>query len=370
MTEIYCVGCGAKIQIDNEDEMGYLPKSKFDSLETGEQVVCKRCFRISNYNEVNNFSVDSSYYMDIVSTIASKDALVVMVIDIFDFSGSVIGSINRLIANNDLLIVANKSDLLPKSVKHSKLIHWLKKMLADELIKYQDLCLISSTKGHNIDNVMQLIENYRKRRDVYIVGTTNVGKSTFVNTLLKNFSDSTKDVITVSNMPGTTLGFIEFPIDSKSSIIDTPGLVNKYQFAHYVDNTALKAISPKKEIKSKVFQLNPLQSIYIGALARMDFNSGDKANFVCYFAEGINLHRCKTERVDDLFELHKGTVLVPTLLDKDAKLDNKYTFNVKNDQKYDIVISGLGFITVSGGRANISVFVPKGVGVYMRMAII
>src|SRR5690625_2118050 len=119
-------------------------------------------------------------------------------------------------------------------------------------------------------NLLEHLDHYRKNKDVYIVGTTNVGKSTFINRIISK-STGIKDVITTSYFPGTTLGFIEIPLDDHTYLIDTPGIVNKKQMAHYVSDEDLKLITPKKEIKARVYQLNEEQTLYFGGLARIDF---------------------------------------------------------------------------------------------------
>ena len=81
---------------------------------------------------------------------------------------------------------------------------------------------------------LELIEKYRKGRDVYIVGCTNVGKSTLVNRIIKRFTEEREDIITTSHFPGTTLDIIEIPLDDCSAIVDTPGIINEHQLAHYV----------------------------------------------------------------------------------------------------------------------------------------
>src|SRR5690606_25078091 len=153
----------------------------------------------------------------------------------------------------------------------------------DAGIKVLDVFLISSAKGAGIDDLKAAIEYHRNDQDVYVVGTTNVGKSTFINTLIKQ-STGHKDIITTSYFPGTTLGFIQIPLDESSSLIDTPGIVNKQQIAHYLSPKDLKIVTPRKEIKSRVYQLNDRQTLFFGGLARLDFIKGDRQSFICYFA--------------------------------------------------------------------------------------
>ena len=51
MEELFCIGCGAPIQTENKEGLGYTPQSALEKgLETGE-VYCQRCFRLRHYNE-------------------------------------------------------------------------------------------------------------------------------------------------------------------------------------------------------------------------------------------------------------------------------------------------------------------------------
>src|SRR5699024_9238541 len=181
--------------------------------------------------------------------------------------------------DNPILLVGNKIDLLPKSTNERKVIQWLRRLANEAQLKIEDLCLISSTKGHGLDKLVKLIETIRKGRDVYIVGVTNVGKSTFINQYI-NRATGIKDTITTSYFPGTTLGFIDIPFDESSSLIDTPGIINKRQIVHYINDKDLRLITPQREIKPRVYQLNEGQTLFIGGLARFDFIKGKKQSFV------------------------------------------------------------------------------------------
>lgn len=55
--------------------------------------------------------------------IGKSDALVVKIVDIFDFNGSWLPGLHRFVGNNKVLLVGNKADLIPKSVKHDKVKH-------------------------------------------------------------------------------------------------------------------------------------------------------------------------------------------------------------------------------------------------------
>ena len=66
-------------------------------------------------------------------------------------------------------------------------------------------------KGKNIKETAAAIDEYRNGKDVYVVGCTNVGKSTFINRIIKEVTGE-GDIITTSHFPGTTLDIIKIPL--------------------------------------------------------------------------------------------------------------------------------------------------------------
>ena len=369
MEQIKCIGCGVTIQTAKPQEVGYTPPSSLKSIED-KIIYCQRCFKLKHYNEVQDVSLTSDDFLKILQRVAETDALVINIIDIFDFSGSMVTGISRHIGGNDILIVGNKIDLVPKSVNLTKLNHWMRRSLKETGLKPLDVALVSAEKSLGIDELMTLIEKYRKGRDVYVVGCTNVGKSTLINRIIKSFTAEKQDVITTSHFPGTTLDIIEIPLDEQTAIIDTPGIINEHQLAHYVTPAVLKEITPKKEIKAGVYQLNPEQTLFIGGLARMDFEKGERTAFITHFANQLHIHRTKLEKADQLWQTQAGNVLKPIILggEKPRAL-KKHSFRI-GYEKMDIVISGLGWITLMGTGQEVCIHAPAGVGVFVRPSLI
>ena len=366
METIYCEGCGVEIQTENENEIGYAPASALER----ETILCKRCFRLKHYNETQDVPMTDDDFLRMVSSIRESEGLVVHMIDIFDVHGTLLKSLPRITGDNPILLVGNKFDLLPKSTNPNKLIHWLKKEAKDVGIKVQDVFLISSVKGFGMDELKEAIEYYRNGQDVYVVGVTNVGKSTFINTLIKQ-STGHRNVITTSYFPGTTLGFIQIPLDETTNLIDTPGIVNKQQISHYLSPEDLKLITPRKEIKARVYQLNDKQTLFIGGLARIDFIKGPKQPFVCYFSNELEIHRTKLEKADELYENHLGGLLSPPNGESMESLPamTAHSFKISGAKK-DIVFPGLGWITLNGEEATVVAHSPKGVSVGIRNSLI
>jgi ribosome biogenesis GTPase yqeH len=370
--KIYCIGCGAEIQSENQNKQGYLPKSVVEKSIEENNLVCKRCFRLKNYNEVSDVELGAEDFYKLIKTLSKKDGLIVKVVDIFDFSGSWIEDVIDIVGNNkDIVLVANKLDLLPKSVKQNKIKQWLFKMLKAKGIKVKDILLISAIKNHGIEEAAARIDELRNGKDVYIIGATNVGKSTFINKLIE-LTTGDKNVITTSHFPGTTLGMIEIPLDRATSIYDTPGIILDYDIAHYLDAKSLKLVMPKKEIKARVFQLNAEQSLFFGGMARVDFVKGERQSFTLYASNLVDIHRTKLSNADALFEKHLGTLLKPPFEDNISIFKNQVKKNFKiDDRKIDIVISGLGWITVnSDSGCEIDIYVPEEIEVFVRESII
>ncbi|WP_096201342.1 ribosome biogenesis GTPase YqeH [Bacillus sp. FJAT-45350] len=365
--EVICAGCGVKVQTENKAELGYAPPS---SLER-DIIICQRCFRLKHYNEVQDVSLTDDDFLKILNTLGHTNSLIVKIVDIFDFNGSWLPGLHRFVGKNDVLLVGNKVDLLPKSLNTNRLINWMKKSSKELGLKPVDVHLISAARGDGVVELASKIDELRKGKDVYIVGCTNVGKSSFINRMIKEFGGAEELMITTSHFPGTTLDMIDIPLDDGKFLYDTPGIINHHQVAHYIDKKELKVITPKKEIKPMVFQLNEQQTLYFGGLARLDFVSGDRSSFVCHFSNELNIHRTKLEKADDLYEQHLGTLLTPPGTETKEELPPlvKYEFVLKGE-KTDIVFSGLGWVSVNQKNIKVAAYVPEGVGVSVRESLI
>lgn len=363
--QIFCTGCGILIQTEDEHAIGYTPPSALKR----DVVICQRCFRLKHYNEVPDMSLSDDVFIQLLESISETKALVVNIVDIFDFNGSWIPNLHRFVGSNDVLLVGNKVDVFPRSTNQDKLRNWMWRVARELELRPKDVFLISAENGMGIEELASAIEDYRAGKDVYIVGTTNVGKSTFINQLIDTLGKQRQLELMTSQFPGTTLNFIDISLSDGRSLYDTPGIINHHQMAHYVDYNELKTITPKKEIKPKVYQLDEKQTLFIGGLARIDYMGPERRSLIFYVANALYIHRTKLENAERLYADQVGELLVPPH-DKAVDLElTRHDFDLKQEDM-DVVFSGLGWVTVKGCGAQIRAYAPKGVRVSVRPSII
>ncbi len=364
MEEIKCIGCGAVLQTTDPNKIGYVYESVLEK-ENLTDVVCMRCHKIKNYNLIVKNELSTKEYYNILKRITKKDALFVYVLDIFNFSSTLNQNVIDMIKDKDVILVANKMDLLPKSLKEGKLSLWVRHQAKFMGLKVKDILLISVHKKHHIDELVTMMDRYRRGRNVYILGSTNVGKSSLINQLLRSEGMLDYDLITTSIIPATTLNLIEIPFFEKGILYDTPGLVNNDNILSIVDAKDYKVIMPKTEIKPGVYQLYEKQSLLVGGFLCFNYLEGNKNSFITYFANTLSISRSKYDRALEIFPSKVYEMFKINTLNLEYETT---VFEIIKPQ--DIVINGLGFIAVKNAPAIVSVTTIKGCGVMLRDPII
>ena len=306
-----CMGCG---NILKDDEL--------------EHNICNRCFRLKHYGEYHVTNKDNCDYSKIINNIDSND-LVIYVTSLLNLT------IMDLSKFKNVIVVLTKRDILPKSVKDNKIIDYVKNHY-----NFKDIEVISSIKNYNLDNLISKIEKYNKKK-VYLIGNTNSGKSTLLNKLIENYSESDID-ITTSMYPSTTLDTIEVKIKD-IEFIDTPGIIDNGSVINYIDYKMLKKITPKKEVKPRTYQIKGKGSLVIEDLVRIDYETNDNSMTI-YIANSVNIIRVgeANPRLKDLPERE---------------------FVLKNDK--DIVITDLCFVKFVKGL-KVKIYANNNINVYER----
>ena len=329
-----CGGCGVVLQDENVLQEGYTT-----SLEND---ICQRCFRMKNYGEYQVVAKSNEEYLEILKGVGSTKDLVLYVTDLLNLEEDIL-KIRKYI-NNKMILVLNKKDILPKSVKEEKLI----KYFEENNVYFEEIIVVSVEKNINIDYLLKRIKYFQTTKNVYVVGHTNAGKSTLINKLIKNYSENNLQELTMSPLPSTTLNTVKIEINDYLTLIDTPGLVDMGSLINFVDKDMLKKINPKKEIKPRTYQLRKNQSLVIEDIIRIDYVEGEKNSFTLFVSNDLKVKRINYKR-DDLKNL------------------NKTTYDVKSDT--DLVITGLGFIKIVD-KGIIDVYLDKSVNSFLRDSLI
>lgn len=334
-SEKKCLGCGVLLQDENILQEGYTTSIEND--------ICQRCFRMKNYGEYQVVTKSNEEYISILKGVAETKDLVLYITDLINLEKN-LEQIRNLIPNK-MILVLNKKDALPKSVKEEKLIAYLESMN----LHFEEIIVISAAKNYNIDYLLRRIKFHQTSKNVYVVGHTNAGKSSLINKLIQNYSDNAQE-LTMSPLPSTTLNTVKIEINDHLTLFDTPGLVQNGSILNHVDEKMTKKISPKKEIKPKTFQLRRNQSIVIEDLIRIDYVEGEKNSFTLFVSNDLSIKRLLNSSNHD------------TLKDL-----NKVTYQVGYEE--DLAITGLGFVKIVN-KGTIDVYINKDVETYMRKSLI
>ena len=334
MKDKYCLGCGVKLQDENMLVDGFAT-----SLEND---LCQRCFRLKNYGEYKTTTRTNEDFISIIKSIDDTNDLVLYVVDLLNMDED-LSRIRDYITNNMILIL-NKRDVIPKSVKDEKLISYIK----DMNLNFKDIIIISAKKNYNIDLLLNKIKYYQTSKNVYVVGSTNCGKSSLINTLIHNYSDNDHE-LTMSSLPSTTLNKVSIELNDYLTLIDTPGLIDSGSIMNYADDNVIKRLIPKKEIKPKTYQIKEGECIIIEDLVRIDLESGSRNSFTIYISNDLKVKRLNGRKHNDLKNL------------------SKIEYDVKHYE--DIVVSGLGFIKIVD-PCKISVYIDPKINVFQRKSLI
>lgn len=337
-----CKGCGAILQDTDPNKAGFIPKL------TLEATTCKRCFRMIHYNELPKIVAKNEDYEKVIDEVVKKKALMVFIVDIFAFKTTFNKLMTNKLMSKDVILVANKIDLLPRSVNLNNVVEWISKECQRLNFNPLAIGIASAKKNTYMDELIKTIDLARKERDVYFVGCANVGKSSIINSLLKCTTSVSNDVIATSMIPGTTLNEIRIPyFDDNKSLVDTPGLINEVDVLNQLMPQSYNKIVPNKELKPITYQITDSNAIFLGGLASLSFSTKSKLSVTVYASNELYIHRCKSSRVNELFETALGGLLTPPTKEDIPNLkyaEKTYTINGKKD----IWFSGFGFVQIIG----------------------
>jgi len=205
-------------------------------------------------------------FRDLLRPIREKPAVIIALVDLFDFSGSVLPELDNIAGDNPVIVAANKADLLPAKMGQVRAENWVRREL--EYMGVRSLAnvggavrLVSCKTGAGVGGMLAKARELADEMDcdIYVVGAANAGKSTLLNYILgpeeavgtpikfrAGNRNKRKSAITTSPLPGTTLKFIKVDVGDGRSLYDTPGLLVPGTLTQLLTPDELKIVVPKK----------------------------------------------------------------------------------------------------------------------------
>lgn len=439
-----CPGCGVKFQTEDDAVPGFLPIDKlrqllayreeekirrqeesghfdidrmtsqigsvvdFDEEEARQQqddemkaTVCQRCHRLKYQGQVDDELrpgisthelLTPKRFEELLGTLKNTRCLIVYLVDLFDFHGSFLYNLPKIIGENPIIIAANKVDLLPKDMSRDRVKTWVRdecRYRGLPFIESRDIHLVSCKSGFGVAVLMRKARETAIEMNVnmYVIGSANVGKSTFINhllqdkTIVKKGKASQKNKLlsqglTVSMVPGTTLDFLKIDLGDVS-LYDTPGLILPHQITSRLNPEELKAVIPQKQVEHVTLRLQEGKCVLIGGLVKVELLEGRPFLFTFFISNNVKLHMTDVTRAEDFIDKHIGSDLLfpPYSKERLEELGPMVTseFIVSGSgwkqSVEDIVLSGLGWVSVTGaGECRVKVTAPQDMLVMTRPA--
>ncbi len=364
---IRCYNCGAILQSDNPEEVGYIKKEVLES-ERQSFFFCDECFEKERHHKPTTEPVIEKGTSTILKDAKEKNALFVYVINVFSFESSFSPIVNNVIKGGDILVVANKVDLLPKNIDLNKFKKYIVHIfLLNGLRIKQDNIVFSSLFDEK--TTKDMLENIYERmngRDVYLLGAKLSGKKTLIDSMLKFYSNTSRESIMTKKYPGTELRVMRIPLSKKSSIYDVPSIDDNNSILHELDRLTFKKVYLTKQVKPRRITLSSKHCLFIGGIAFIEVLNDLKITFDCYVSPNIDLVRVSKVNSDVKFmkavehkSVHPTLSRIKTIRDLDV-----YEVDINENGLRDIGIQGLGWLTFNADNQAFRVFLPHGVSLY------
>ncbi|KAJ4776780.1 P-loop containing nucleoside triphosphate hydrolases superfamily protein [Rhynchospora pubera] len=420
-----CYGCGAPLQIEERDAPGFVEPETYELKKRHHQlktVLCGRCRLLSHGHMITAVGGHGGYpggkqfisaeeLREKLSHLRRDRVLIVKLVDIVDFNGSFLSRVRDLAGGNPIILVITKVDLLPRDTDLNCVGDWVVQAVVRKKLNVLSVHLTSSKSLVGITGVISAIQNEKKGRDVYILGSANVGKSAFISALLKTMAKNDPAAEAAqkykpiqSAVPGTTLGPIQIEaFVGGGKLYDTPGVHLHHRQAAVVHANDLTALAPQSRLKPRYYPVPAINgltrdannglngcSLFWGGLVRIDVIEGPKTTRLTFYGpRRLQISTVPSNEADDFYQKEVGLTLTPPTgkdgsetwpgLEAVRQLQIKYT--KQNGPTCDIAISGLGWISVEPfglpagedyddeedtGELHLAVHVPKPVEVFMR----
>jgi len=103
-------------------------------------------------------------------------------------------------------------------------------------------------------------------------------------------------------------------------VIDTPGIPNMNQVSSQMKSYFdLSSLLPRNEMSTFPINVKAGWSVWLGALARLDFVSGDDKHLTFVVPKDVTIHRTQIVRAESLFRDQAGKLLKPSYFQREPE---------------------------------------------------
>ncbi len=370
---IRCMKCGVVLQSDDENKIGYITPEYLEEAGPSTLLYCNNCY--NKLQALNAGSLDMAVdhaISKILDDAVATDALILWVVDLFSFSGTLNSDIVKKIKKLNVIVLGTKSDLFPKSVNRQYLENFIRDSFLDAGIKPVGVYTIGGYDQDKIEYLSKQLNVLRAGHDVYMIGNLLSGKTTLINSFLKFYENKSRWEIKTITYPGTNVKVMEIPLTNSSFFYELPDLSLSTSVLSKVERSVQKVLIPLKSIKVEAKTINVGEGVSFGSVACVILHKGKTTNFKIYSAPKVEIKRLKEEKIINLMNAIAINYHFAKPLSKNLNTVNDFDifeYTMDNDNKYhDISIEGLGWITLLGKGQIIRVAIPRGTALKERIS--
>ncbi len=367
-----CYHCGAILQCENENEKGYIIPESLHRATPIQIIYCDRCFE--TMKAFNNSELEQKVDQEVLKILDdafATDALIIWVVDLFSFNGTLNSEIAKKVKKLNVIVVGNKRDLFPLNVKDESLVEYLNVTFNAYGIKPKSVRLLGATNKIDSKELIDSMNTARKGHDVYMIGNSTSGKTSIINRAMKGFENKTTRQIKTITYPGTNVNVLEIPLSRSSFFYELPGISQTTSATGKLEKDVVRQIVPKKAVKFITRTMSAGDALMVGSLAAFEIIKGKTTNYRFYSAEGVETRKVQSKKLDDYINENNIRRFARPVSERLVSfLDyDMFEYAMENDKKWhDIAIEGLGWLSFIAQGQMIRVRLPKGVALKESIA--
>ena len=360
-----CYNCGAVLQTKKKSEKGYLPEELISEYAAdGRVLYCQKCF--DDMKSINTGALEQNIdkaTAKILDDAVATDAYIVYVVDLFAFNGTLNPDIISKIKKLKVAVIGTHRDLFSILIKDETLVRFINERFEEVGVKPESVTILGNEDEIDVKGLMEHIDKARKAHDVYIIGSRSSGKTSLINRLLKYYVNKTKWPIKTENYRGTNVKVMSIPLSNSSFIYELPGFSLATSVLGKVEKDVQKLITPRRKIETHYRTLTKGDALAIGSLAYYSICSGKPTAVKLYAAEGVEIKKLPSEKVDEFLEENNRKRLLRPVSDRinNFRDYDLFEYTMESDgQIHDISIQGLCWMSFVAKGQVIRVMFPKG----------